>query len=310
MLRTLLLFSISAAPLFAQGQTAFPLKAGRVVFLGDSITHAGGYIAYLEAELVARGVSPRPELINLGLPSETCSGLSEPRHPFPRPDVHERLERALARAKPDVVVACYGMNDGIYYPFGEDRFERYKEGIEKIEVKVRAAGAKLVLMTPTVFDPPPTKPNKNMLPLGEKEYSWVNPYKDYDKDVLAKYGEWILTRSKSADMVVNLRKPLLASLEAKRAKEPMFVFAGDAVHINDDGHAMVAKAIANTWGLKGELQAKKELVSLVRKKQGLMHNSWLSHVGHRRPGMKAGLPLAKAEEKALELDKKIAELMK
>jgi len=309
MLRSFLLLLIAIVPALAQNGPAFQFQAKRIVFLGDSITHAGGYIAYLDAELIARGVSPRPELINLGLPSETCSGLSEPRHPFPRPDVHERLDRALLKTKPDVVVACYGMNDGVYYPFGEDRFERYKEGIEKIGLKVKAAGAKLILMTPTVFDPPPTKPNKNLLPLGEKEYSWVNPYKDYDQDVLARYGEWILTRTNSADMLVDLRKPLLAALKAKRARDAMFVFAPDGVHINDSGHAMVAKAIANAWGLNGDLQAKKELVVWVRKKQNLMHSAWLSHVGHKRPGMKAGLSLKEAKARTVEFDKKIAELL-
>lgn len=309
-MRSFILLFLVVAPVVAQDQPAFPLKAKRVLFLGDSITHAGGYIVYLEAELIARGVEPRPELINLGLPSETCSGLSEPRHPFPRPNVHERIDRALAKLKPDVVVACYGMNDGIYYPFGEERFTRYKEGIEKIEVKTKAAGAKLVLMTPTVFDPPPTRPNKNLLPLGAKEYSWVNPYENYDKEVLGKYADWILTRTRSSDMIVNLREPLIASLKNKRAKDAMFVFAPDGVHINDSGHAMVAEAVANAWGLKGDLKAKKELVYMVGKKQNLMHGAWLSHVGHKRPGMKPGPPLAEAKRKAKEMNAQIEWLVK
>ena len=58
--------------------------------------------------------------INLGLPGETVTGLSEPGHPFPRPNVHERFGRVLAGGKPDLVFACYGMNDGIYYPFSDD----------------------------------------------------------------------------------------------------------------------------------------------------------------------------------------------
>src|SRR5579872_6429319 len=64
-------------------------SAHRVVFLGDSITHAGGYVALIEAQLRLQNPGHVPEIINLGLPSETCSGLSEPEHPFPRPDVHE-----------------------------------------------------------------------------------------------------------------------------------------------------------------------------------------------------------------------------
>ena len=40
---------------------------------------------------------------------------------FPRPDLHERLDRALPKTKPDLVFACYGMNDGIYLPLDEAR---------------------------------------------------------------------------------------------------------------------------------------------------------------------------------------------
>src|SRR6056297_631781 len=116
----------------AGDEPSFPLNAKRIVFLGDSITHAGGYITWVETQLRLQGVEPMPEFVNLGLSSETCSGLSEPDHPFPRPDVHERLDRVLAKTQPDVVVACYGMNDGIYHPFDEGRFAAYRRGIEEL----------------------------------------------------------------------------------------------------------------------------------------------------------------------------------
>ena len=119
-----------------------PLDAKRIVFLGDSITHAGHFVAEIDVQLRLAGIDPVPEMINLGLPSETCSGLSEPDHPFPRPDVHERIDRALTKLKPDVVVACYGMNDGIYYPFSEERFAAYQRGVRGIVDKVKAANAK------------------------------------------------------------------------------------------------------------------------------------------------------------------------
>ena len=113
----------------AAADDSFPLTAQRILFLGDSITNSGYYVADIETQLRIQGVDPMPELVNIGLPSETCTGLSEPDHPFPRPDVHERLDRALAKVKPDVVVACYGMNDGIYYPFSNERFKAYQDGI-------------------------------------------------------------------------------------------------------------------------------------------------------------------------------------
>ncbi|MEM7393390.1 MAG: hypothetical protein AAF492_13685, partial [Verrucomicrobiota bacterium] len=82
-----LVASICLSVLSAQAEPAdFIRSAQRIVFLGDSNTHAGDYVSLVETAMRARGISPMPELINLGLSSETCSGLSEPDHPFPRPD--------------------------------------------------------------------------------------------------------------------------------------------------------------------------------------------------------------------------------
>src|SRR5689334_22643176 len=94
----------------------------RVVILGDSITYSGQYVDDVEAVLRSRSLMDGLEFLNLGLPSETVSGLSEPGHAggkFPRPDLHQRLSRVLAKSKPDLLIACYGMNDGIYHPFSE-----------------------------------------------------------------------------------------------------------------------------------------------------------------------------------------------
>ena len=124
-----------AAIVLAGGSTlqAKPIigPGDRVVFLGDSITAAGHFVSYVEAHLRLQVQGDPVEVINLGLPSEGCTGLSEPDHPFPRPNVHERLARALEKTRPDVVVACYGMNDGIYYPFSQDRFKKYQQGMQQ-----------------------------------------------------------------------------------------------------------------------------------------------------------------------------------
>ena len=91
-----------AAPASAPGPAPAPAPflpgVHRIVILGDSITYSGQYIDYLEAYAVTRFPERTIEFINLGLPSETVSGLSEPGHAggaFPRPDLHERLARVL-----------------------------------------------------------------------------------------------------------------------------------------------------------------------------------------------------------------------
>src|SRR5260221_7236740 len=96
----------------------------RVIFLGDSITYSGQYIDVVGAYLAVKYPEQKCELINLGLPSETVSGLSEPGHAggsFPRPDVHERLGRGPGKNKPGLRLPCFRLKLGIVFPPGKDR---------------------------------------------------------------------------------------------------------------------------------------------------------------------------------------------
>ena len=113
------------APLLAQDVDSLADK--RVVVLGDSNTQAGGYVALTAYYLDKLYPSKSFDVISLGLASETLSGLSEDGHAggkFPRPCLFERLGRLLDKAKPEVVFACYGINDGIYQPLDKERFAR------------------------------------------------------------------------------------------------------------------------------------------------------------------------------------------
>ncbi len=278
----------------------------RVLFMGDSITHAGHYISLIEVQLRETHPGTAPDLINLGLPSETCSGLSEPDHPWPRPDVHERLDRALAKSRPDVVFACYGMNDGIYYPLAEARFAAYRRGIDRLITKVKATGAKLILMTPPAFDPLPLQQKGKLLPAGAEKYAYFAIYEDYDS-VLKEYAGWVMRQRDRVDLVIDLHTPVLQYVAQRRRSDPNFTMSPDGVHVNNEGHRVLATAILAA--LEYEVTAANEpLLALVEKRQRIRHDAWLSHVGHERPGVKPGLPLQEAEAAAAELDRQIAEL--
>ena len=302
-LLTLLIVVIPATSSLAEKKPPFPLGAKRILFMGDSITHAGHYVAWIEAQLRSQDL-PCPEMINLGLPSETCSGLSEPDHPFPRPDVHERLGRALQKLQPDVVVACYGMNDGIYYPFSEKRFEAYRKGIAGIIRKVNAAGAKLILMTPPAFDHLPLKKTGKLRPLGAEKYAWFAIYEGYD-DVLRRYSEWLLTQRDQCEMIIDLHTPVTDYVAAERKRDPDFTMSPDGVHVNNEGHRVLARAILAAWKVPAEKDPDPALLKLVEQKEKLLHSSWLSHVGHLRPGVAAGLPVDEARQRAAALESQI-----
>ncbi|MVZ60569.1 SGNH/GDSL hydrolase family protein [Sphingobacterium humi] len=276
-----------------------------VLFLGNSITYAGMYVAMLESLHVYQGAESRAEYLNLGLPSETVSGLTEPGHAdgkFPRPDLFERLDRVLQQVKPSLVFVCYGMNDGIYKPFEEQRFAAYQEGIKKLAAKLKEAGVeRVVWLTPPVHDDLKTRLKGYNLVL-DRYATWLKAY--------AAQEEWTL---------VDLHFPMKAYLERQIQQDSDFRLATDGIHPGLEGHWLMAKEIYlqihpdfvayDTWREMLEKYPKLDaLYALVYKKQSFLKDAWLSKTGHKRPGMAKGLPLAEAQAAAQQVQEEILAL--
>ncbi|WP_162551269.1 SGNH/GDSL hydrolase family protein [Paenibacillus tepidiphilus] len=215
-------------------------SAGPVIlFLGDSITADGSYIRFASDWLQSRRPDQPVRLIARGVPSETVSGLSEAAHPFPRPCVHDRLAEELASAAPDIVVACYGMNDGIYHPYGEERFAAYRAGMQRLSEQIAAAGARTVLLAPPPFDAASfTGP---LLPEAAPDFSYLTPYREYNQ-VLKRYADWLLTGSCPADFVIDMHSPLLEHIRRQRMLDTGYRY-GDGIHPDASGHAAMARTL-------------------------------------------------------------------
>ena len=315
----MVLFVTFWASLSPAAEPGFLPNIKRVVFLGDSITYSGQYIEFIETCVLSRFPASQIEFLNLGLPSETVSGLSEPNHAggaFPRPDLHERLARVLQQTKPDLVVACYGMNDGIYYPFAEDRFLRFQQGILTLRTKAAASGARILHMTPPAFDPVPLK--GKTLPAGRNVYP--QPYEGYD-DVLDHYSTWLLAQRASGWDVVDIHGPIARHLTERRELEPNYRLAGDGVHINATGHWIIARELLAHWSFPEQTREWPDvhaalvshprgprLLSMVQQRQRMLKDAWLTAVGHQRPGMNKGLALREAMHQAAVLGEKMPAL--
>lgn len=299
-----ILLTILSCQTYAQTYS-IPDGVKRILFLGNSITYNGKYISFIDAYLTLKYPQRNFEIINLGLPSETVSGLSEPNHAggqFPRPVLQERLERALTNIKPDLVFACYGMNDGIYLPFDDARFQQFKDGIKNLHEQVLKTGAPIVHITPPVYDERKGKAYANVLDL---------------------YSDWLISCIYTSKWdVLDLHWPMKKFLEDRRLVDTAFLFAKDGVHPNEQGHFIMAKAILLGLGetelakatdmpsVLSDFKNGDAVLKLIEERQAIMKDAWLSLIGHKRPGMKVGLPLKDAQLKRDEIDLKIQALMK
>jgi lysophospholipase L1-like esterase len=303
------LLILATQVLYAQG---IPQNVKRVLFLGNSITYAGSYVTDIEAYFVAHYPNQVVEFINVGLPSETVSGLSEEGHAggrFPRPDLHERLGRVLAQTKPDWVFTCYGMNDGIYLPLDETRFQRFKDGIGWLHDEIVKTGAKIIHLTPPVYDE-----------VRGKSVGYAA--------VLDRYSDWLLSKRKTAKWeVVDIHYPMKNYLDAHRKIEAQFALSGfalaeDGVHVGETGHWIMARQVLLYLGEKNvakapdiktaiaDVPSSEQIFKLVSQRQMMMKDAWLTATGHKRPEMKIGLPLDEAKNKAAEIEMQIRTLLK
>lgn len=300
----LLLLSSLFCNVMAKGGTIIINDVKKVVFIGDSITYAGQYISFVESYLKIKNPTLQTQFINVGLPSETVSGLSEPDHAngaFPRPDLRERLTRILDLLEPDLIFTNYGINDGIYLPFDEQRFSLYQQGMQWFHEKVSARGIGIVHIAPPVFD-------------AKHDEAYAQ--------VLHTYADWLLSQRHSAKwQVIDGHWPMQIYLDEHRRKDPDYFLAKDGIHPNQVGHGIIAKQILLFLGYSVDasdrpgvemieaLPQGKEILTLVNKRQSFLRDAWLTKTGHNRPGIAPGMSLEKATRKSSVIAQKIEKLL-
>lgn len=231
-----------------------PFQSGqRVLFLGDSITQNGQYVALAEAYLWAARPDLELDIIPAGLSSETVSGMTEPVHPFPRPNVHTRLERVLELTKPDWVFVGYGMNDGIYHPASTQIVDAYRAGLTKLVERLNEAGARIVLLTPPSFDIDAPPIRQRLAEVSDQEpYGYRNPFVRYD-ETLVQLGEVVqsLGSLPGVDRVIDVHAATDAYLKRVKAVHPDYAY-GDGVHPPADGHLAMAVGLLAGFGFAPE----------------------------------------------------------
>ncbi|MEW4453343.1 SGNH/GDSL hydrolase family protein [Bremerella sp. JC817] len=271
-----------------------PLAGKRVVFLGDSITQAGGYVTFVDYYLERLYPEQDFDIYGLGLASETLSGLSEKGHAggaFPRPCLFERLGRLLERVQPEIVFACYGINDGIYQPLEAERFAAFQAGVKQLIAQCKAAGVQQIyLVTPPIYDAT-TEP---------EEFN-------YDR-VMTKYAAWETSLNEPGVQVIDLHT---AMRKARDAQDE--VFSKDHVHPGEAGHLLMAKTILAALNVdvpNDSFETIKadpvyQAVDRLRKHRS---SHWMKHIGYSREKVVTPEPLGDTEEVASKLKDSINSL--
>ncbi len=194
------------------------MQKKKVIFFGDSITQAGvaphGYITLLQQMLTKDGKDNAFDLIGAGVGGNKVY------------DLYFRLEDDVLSKKPDIVFMYVGINDvwhkrSMGTGTDPDKFERF---YNKIIDKLQAAGAKVIICTPTV--------------IGEKK-NFVN---ELDGD-LNKYAAIIREIAKNKNTgLIDLHKAIVEYINDHNPEDKSKgVLTTDGVHMNDSGNEFLAK---------------------------------------------------------------------
>ncbi len=235
---SLLLVMAVATPLAAQAPVP-PLLSGvtRIVTLGDSITQGGGqpggYVWLLDRYLNALYPATPITVVNAGISGHKAT------------DMQARFERDVLAAKPQLVTISVGVND-VWHSFRDFKQRRdYPDGslpngvplplyIEKLEAMVvaaKAAGIRVVLLTPTPIHENPASPENARLA-------------SYVKAMTALAARHQCT-------VVDLNAAMTRAIAAlqREAGPRVNVVTTDGVHLNAAGNQLVAWTILRALGV-------------------------------------------------------------
>lgn len=200
---------------FAQGEC--------IVFLGDSITQAGagptGYVRLIDNAVSKSHPERGVKIVYAGISGNRV------------PDLQKRLDRDVLSKKPTLVFIYIGINDVWHSIRGRGTpKDQYEAGLRDLIQKIRGAGAKVVLATPSV--------------IGEKQ-SGSN---SLDK-MLDEYAEISRKVAKETGVTLcDLHQQFAEHLKKNNPEnKDRGVLTTDGVHLNPAGNRFVADAAVTAF---------------------------------------------------------------
>lgn len=200
----------------------FLIQPGQtLVCLGDSITqNPVGYCAMIAALIAAAYPERGIRVVNAGISGNKIG------------DMLARLDRDVLAHKPDWVTVSVGVND-VWHGLGPDRnsgtpLPEYRAGLETLVDRLIAAGARIVLLPPTVIGENPESEGNRLL----------KGYRAALREIAAARGLRV------APTDTDLEAALAASVA--QSGEPGKTLTTDGVHLRPPGDAVLAAAVLKT----------------------------------------------------------------
>lgn len=213
----MVLLVLSPVFAFAQGIPLGP--AERIVFYGDSITEQNRYTGLVETFLLSRYPDKHLDFFNYGWSGDTARG------------GNARWVRDAAGAKPTLLFADFGMNDGAYGGFDPWILDAWLPPLKGILDQARAGGARSVLFSPSVTDPHDTKTD------------WL---KGYDDTLAQMVKAEVAFGEKEGVPVVDLNTPMRQAMALARNKK-LETMVPDGIHPNASGALLMAWSILRAF---------------------------------------------------------------
>ena len=206
----------------------------KIVIVGDSITEGGknpgGYVWLLERYLSALYPAGKIKIVNAGISGNRAS------------DMQARFQKDAIDKKPDLVMINVGVND-VWQTFQKNQFfpqgnlptgvalAEYRDKITQMVLAAKAAGIRVVLLSPT--------------PLGE---ILDGPQNRRLEEYIAAMREIAL---QNQCLFIDLNGPCreVIGTYQKHAGKTLNLLAGDGVHPNPSGYRIMAFTILRGLGV-------------------------------------------------------------
>jgi lysophospholipase L1-like esterase len=195
-------------------------KKARIVWIGDSITHACRWTSMVESFLWTRYPGIDIRFWNAGVSGDRAG------------HVLQRLEGDILPFEPTHAFVMLGMNDGEVQDWSDKYFAIFERDIQDLVWKLERRKTRIALLSPTPFDP-----------IARARYRPGKPVPHYDH-VLARYGTWLRELALERGLAfVDTHAPLRAANLQLQHHAPKESLIPDGVHPGHLGSAYIALAI-------------------------------------------------------------------